>query len=583
MPDAPRQRPDSGIARPKRTLSLRVRLMILAVIAIVPLLLERIHNEEFDRSERIEAAYKHALDIARQGATEQNEAIVSARALLQVVASARTTFKPFDAECNQFLTDVAKPAPWIRTLSIANLQGRIICSSFPDAIGLDISERPHFTKAIDSAGFVLSNYFVGTVDRSPRITLALTQRGPNGGAAAVVLGVLDLSWFEHVAKTFVPPSGCMLLIDGKGTILAQYPNGQASVGKTFNEHPLIHAMLAQPEGFITETGLDGVRRIFGYVQLPGTQARIAFGIDETQVLTKVNREMWTAFAEVSVVAALVLLAIWFGGERLLMRPIRALADTAGRIGRGDAKTHATELPWAAEFVPLATALDDMAGKLSVREQELRDSNMQLRELAQIDALTGLANRRTFNERLMAEWKLAAKLRQPIAVLMIDVDNFKLFNDHYGHVQGDSCLRKVAGVLMAATRANASSLPPTIETELPPSFLRITGHARRSDFAARYGGEEFAVLLQGADHDIAMRIAERLRKGVEDLLMAHAGAAWGFVSISIGAASVLPVDQHNPQNLTEAADAALYQAKRQGRNRVYGSVQAPVPTALSRVG
>jgi two-component system chemotaxis family response regulator WspR len=92
-----------------------------------------------------------------------------------------------------------------------------------------------------------------------------------------------------------------------------------------------------------------------------------------------------------------------------------------------------------------------------------------------------------------------------------------------------------------------------------------------DFAARYGGEEFAVLLQGADLDAALTIGERLRQGVEDLLMAHAGAPWGFVSISIGAASMVPSEHRNAEELTESADACLYEAKRQGRNRVAGSV------------
>jgi len=211
MPDTPQQRSNAGIAKPRRTLSVRVRLMILAVIAVAPLLLERIYNEEVDRGDRIEAAYKNAFDVARQGAAEQNNVIVSARAFLQVVASARATFNASDNECSQFLATIAKPAPWIKTLSVANVQGRIICSSSPEPIGLDISERPHFIKAVDSGDFVLSDYYVGTRIKSPLITLALAQRGANGGAAAVVLGLLDLSWFEHVAKTFVPPSGLMLM------------------------------------------------------------------------------------------------------------------------------------------------------------------------------------------------------------------------------------------------------------------------------------------------------------------------------------------------------------------------------------
>jgi GGDEF domain-containing protein len=576
MADAIRQRSEPGIARPKRSFSIRVRLMILAVIAVVPLLLERIHNEEFDRGERIQAAYKQALDVARLGAAEQNQVIASARAILQVVASARASFHASNDECDRFLAAIAKPAPWIRTLSVANLQGRIICSSSSSAVGLDISERPHFFKAVDSGDFVLSDYFVGTRDNAPRITLALAQRGPNNAAAAVVLGVLDLGWFEHVAQTFVPPSGFMLMIDGNGTLLAQYPNRHDLIGQEIKAYPLVRAMLAQPEGLVTETALDGVRRIFGFIQLPGTQARIAVGFDEKQVLARADREMWTAFTEVSIVILLALLGIWFGSERLLVRPIRALANTASRIGRGEIKIHATELPWAAEFVPLAVALDDMAGQLSEREQELRDSNNQLRELAQVDALTGLANRRAFNDRLALEWKLAIRLRQPIAVLMIDVDHFKLFNDLYGHIQGDACLRKVSGILMAGTRAEPEDSMPAIEAATPSPLRRLANHSRKADFAARYGGEEFAVLLPGADLEAALRVAERLRSGIENLLIAHAGASWGFVSISIGASSMAPAEQGSPQELTECADAALYQAKRQGRNCVIGP--APLPHA-----
>jgi GGDEF domain-containing protein len=577
MPNNRQQGSDSGTARHRRALSIRARLMLLTVVALVPLLIERIYNEEIDRKEHIEVAYKQALDVARQGTAAQNEAIISARAVLQVVASARETFSTSDESCGRFLAHIAKPLPWIRVLSVANLQGRIFCSSLPEALGLEVSGRRHFDKAVDSSDFVLSDYFVASRLEAPVITLALAQRGPNNAAAAVVLGVLDLSWFEKVAKAFVPQSGRMLMIDGSGTVLAQYPSHQDLIGKQFKDHPMVRKILAQSEGVATETAFDGVRRIFGYVQLPGTQTHIAVGLDEKEVLSRANREMWRALAEVGGIAALVLLGIWFGGERLLMRPLRALAKAASRISLGEVKTRFAELPLAAEFVPLAVALNDMADKLNDREQELRDSNEQLRELARVDALTGLANRRAFNERLVSEWKHAAQLRHSIAVLMIDVDFFKRFNDHYGHVQGDACLCKVGGVLMLGTRVQTNS-PPASGVHLPPSFHRIAGRARHEDFAARYGGEEFAILLRGADLDTALQVGERLRQGVEGLLIAHGGAPWGFVSISIGAAVILPTEGDNPNDLTEAADAALYEAKRLGRNRVAGPAQA----ALSRV-
>ena len=122
-------------------------------------------------------------------------------------------------------------------------------------------------------------------------------------------------------------------------------------------------------------------------------------------------------------------------------------------------------------------------------------------------------------------------------------------------------------VMAATRAQISAAS------------RLGNSARHTDFGARYGGEEFAVLMQGADLETALMVAERLRTSVERLLMAHAGAPWGFVSVSIGAASILPSDDDSPEDLIAAADAALYEAKRRGRNRIAGEA----PLQLSQVG
>jgi PleD family two-component response regulator len=282
-------------------------------------------------------------------------------------------------------------------------------------------------------------------------------------------------------------------------------------------------------------------------------------------MARADSEMWFAFTELGTVTFLVLLCIWFGAERLLIRPIRVLAETAGRIGRGEDKTHAASLPLVAEFIPLAVALDDMTDKLEVREQELRDINTQLRELAQIDSLTGLANRRTFNAHLFTEWKLAIKRRQPISALMIDVDHFKPFNDRYGHVQGDTCLRKVGEALKACTRSRADSMTAGMEERRALSSPAALG--RDTQLAARYGGEEFAVLLPGVDLAAAALIGERIRAAVENLLIAHGGAPWGFVSISVGVASIVPSERSSPQELTETADAGLYEAKQAGRNRV----------------
>ena len=238
----------------------------------------------------------------------------------------------------------------------------------------------------------------------------------------------------------------------------------------------------------------------------------------------------------------MLLLAWFGGERLIVAPIRSLARTAERIGRGDLQARPSRQAWAKEFAPLATALNDMARKLADREQELRDANSHLEELASSDALSGLANRRGFDARLAADWQRSGKLNRPIALLMIDVDHFKQFNDRYGHVEGDVCLRRI-GKLLRETATGEDDLP------------------------ARYGGEEFALLLPGADIDMALNVGERLRDAVEGLCIAHASSPEGQVTISVGVASLIPGVGQDAEHLVEAADIALYAAKRRGRNTV----------------
>ena len=561
------QQAESVFSRRRRTLSIRARLMILAVIALVPLVLERIHNEQLDRADRIQAAYHEALGLARQTAAAQNEVIVSTRAFLTVLAGTRVAASLSEQSCGTLLKNLAEPERWIRALSVANLEGRIVCSSNPDAIGLEIGDRPHFTNAVKTGTFFVSDYFMGTRDKTPLVIASLPQRNVDGSLASVVLVTLDLRWIGQIASSLAVRHGSiMLLVDGQGTILAHEPNPAEWVGHRLGDHPLIKDMLAQREGIVTAASLDGIRRIFAFARLPGTNAHVAIGLDEKEVLSRANSEMWIAFTELGIVGFLVLLSIWFGADRLLVRPIRALAETAGRIGRGDDKMHVTNLPMAAEFVPLAVALDDMTDKLETRERQLCDINDRLRELAQLDSLTGLANRRTFDAHLFTEWKAAIKQRQPIAALMIDVDHFKPFNDRYGHVHGDACLRKVGEVLKACTRSHDLG-PPAGGVEMRRGLANLAGLGHNTQLAARYGGEEFAVLLPGVDLDAATQIGERIRAAVEELLIAHAGTPWGFVSISVGAASITPAERASPQELTEMADACLYEAKQRGRNTV----------------
>jgi diguanylate cyclase (GGDEF)-like protein len=175
-----------------------------------------------------------------------------------------------------------------------------------------------------------------------------------------------------------------------------------------------------------------------------------------------------------------------------------------------------------------------------RTQALQESNTRLEVLSNTDGLTSIANRRSFDRALTQEWERAQRTRTPLALIMLDVDVFKHFNDCYGHLAGDGCLQALAGVLAQTGR-------------------------RAGDLVARYGGEEFVVLLPDTDRNDALDIARRIQHDVWALALPHAETSPGIVTVSLGVVSLVPSRQHIPEYLVRQADSALYRAKQSGRN------------------
>lgn len=174
--------------------------------------------------------------------------------------------------------------------------------------------------------------------------------------------------------------------------------------------------------------------------------------------------------------------------------------------------------------------------------ELKRKTDLLENLSYLDGLTGIANRRRFDDVLKAEWNRARRKASLLSIIMIDIDYFKSFNDTYGHHRGDECLKELAGVLSGCLR-------------------------RSPDFVARYGGEEFAAILPETDLAHVVAIAETIRKSVEDLDIEHSGSPLRRVTASFGVASMAPTPASSTATLLEAADQALYRAKSNGRNQV----------------
>jgi len=539
------------LRRQQPILSIRARLIVLALLAIVPLVLERVHSLERARGERAELVRSQLIDLARSGEAAQREIIDSARTLLRVIARTHERMPLDTPDCNRSLADLTANVPWISGLGIALPDGRLTCATDARAVGLNISDRRYFQDALRSHDFVLSDYLINRVQLAPGLMAAFRITGDDGSLRGVVLASIRMQWIGEFARTVARrPGTSVLIVDGGGTLIGGSPDAGGLIGKNFAGHALARDMLKDAEGTVTVAGFDGVRRIFAHVGIPGTRARLAVGLDESIVHRDIDREISIAYVQLALFGMLVLLIAWFGGERLIVRPIRALARTAARFGRGDLHVRAGDEPWLAEFQPLAAALDDMAQKLAAREEELRVANQHLDALANRDGLTGLANRRGFDQALERAWQKAGEHRAPLALMMMDIDHFKLFNDRYGHVRGDTCLRAVGETL---------SLVLLDEVGL----------------VARYGGEEFALLLPGLDIGRATALADEARGAIEDLLIAHAESPSGHVTVSIGVESLVPAPGQPAADLVEAADRALYAAKRRGRNAVIGYVP-PVP-------
>jgi diguanylate cyclase (GGDEF)-like protein len=211
-----------------------------------------------------------------------------------------------------------------------------------------------------------------------------------------------------------------------------------------------------------------------------------------------------------------------------------MTGMAKRFGEGDSSARVARSRLPAEFMPLARAFNAMAAQLSQRERELVATNDRLTVMASIDMLSGLANRRGFQSRLDFEWMKAQQNHCELSLLMIDVDHFKLYNDTYGHPEGDACLTRI-GETLAGIAADTMG------------------------FAGRYGGEEFCLLLPNTSPQRALVIGETVRATVQGLGLPHITSSYCTVTVSVGVAATLPNDAQTPGDLIEAADAALFAA------------------------
>lgn len=317
---------------------------------------------------------------------------------------------------------------------------------------------------------------------------------------------------------------------------------------------VLHALQQQQStGFISyfsASTAGRARAVAVYSQIPHTSWFVVNTIPYDSLIAEARslRNLMALIGSLGLVAAIVLSFVTW---RSISEPLQKLM---GQIQQAEARTAAPPEAHEGrdELTTLSQKFDDMSAKIQ-REHELLEervqertlaleqANQQLATLSATDALTGIANRRQFDEVLDKEWRRAARQQQSLAMAMIDIDWFKRFNDHYGHQAGDACLRQVATLLA----------------------LCVT---RPGDLVARYGGEEFVFIATATEGQSALRIAGNVCEALQALALPHAASDFGCVTASIGVAAMVPQEGQAPDALLRAADYALYQAKALGRNQ-----------------
>ncbi|MBI4279256.1 MAG: PAS domain S-box protein [Armatimonadetes bacterium] len=365
--------------------SLRVRLLLLVILALVPASGFLVYSYVEERRIRAAQVKEAALQITRLAALEQERLIEGGRQFLLALARLPEVREGHAAACSALLADLRKRYHAYANLGVAALDGNAFCSALPLERPVSVADRAWFRRALAARGFAVGDYQVGRVTGRATLNFGYPVTDGAGQIRGVVFAALDLAWVGQVAAgARLPPGSSLTVVDRNGIILARHPDPQRWVGRAMSEIPVIRAIVTrQGEGTVEGEGVDGLPRLFAFAPLRGTagtpEAYVATGIPLSWIYAESNRNLARNLASLIGVSVLALAALWAGGSLLVVRPVSALVDATRRLGKGDLGTR-TDLPHAAgELGQLARAIDEMAQALQARDEQTRRAGRALLE------------------------------------------------------------------------------------------------------------------------------------------------------------------------------------------------------------
>ena len=480
--------------RPERLLILGSVLTAMLIIAIVAVLLIREHANTLEAAQRTASNITQLIDtdVAR------NVELYDMALKGLIAATGRTDLQGISADIRHLvLFDRSAAAPFKGDILLLDARGEVMAdSSLITPKTGNFADRDYFQAHRDNPeiGLYISRPFIArcVCDDQWRIAFSRRISGPDGRFQGVAVASMRLSYFRQLFSGLnIGNNSTINLINQQGILLAQQPLLESDmIDKDLSQRPNVSRMLKEREGsFRGVSSVDHQSRLYTFSTVGNLPLIVAVALSTDEIFAQWKR------------AALLI----------------SLATGVLCIG----------LLW-------------LSWMLSKELSRRHHAEQVLSELAATDALTGLANRRTLDQRLHLEWDRAQRSAEPLTLLMIDVDHFKAFNDRHGHHGGDAALRTVAQVIEDNIR-------------------------RPADLAARYGGEEFAVVLPHTDAKGAWVIAEHIRSSVEQL--PRVAGAERSITVSIGMSTWDKRSRASLEALLLSADQALYEAKHTGRNRI----------------